>query len=55
MHFVDSAPLEKHVLLMEFLEKSGEFGEVFILKVEKFQESLINTNLNKTGQILGSL
>jgi hypothetical protein len=53
MHFVNSAQLEKYALLMGYLEKSGAFGVVFIEKVEKFQESLINIRASKTGQLPG--
>ena len=41
------------VLLLEFLKKNGESGEVFFLKMEKFLESFLNTEARINGPKLG--
>ena len=39
--------------LLEFLKKSGESGEVFFLRMEKFLESFLSTGVKINGLKLG--
>lgn len=44
---------QDNVLPLEFLKKNGESGEESFLKVEKFLENLLNTEVKSNGPKLG--
>lgn len=53
--YAQGALLPDSVSLLEFLKKSGESGEEYTWSLEKYLESLIDTEISKTGQRPGSI
>ena len=51
--FVRAVQFPGNALLLAFLKKNGESGEVSFLKVEKSLENLLNTEVKSSGLKLG--